>query len=270
MGLAFLLTQVIEYLNVGFNTGDGAFASVFFGLTGLHGAHVFIGLTLLGDGDRPRASAATSRRSTTTASSFPGSTGTSSTSCGSSSTRRSTCSERASRGEPIPERGGGVPLPAASRSAPSRSSCVASWIDRWLGVAVWLLLTAAAVVVYLRQRGPRPPREHVEHVGPPDERRVLVVANETVGGEELMQRDRRRSRSPGGRSSTSSALRSTLASRPGRPTRIRRASAAQKRLDATLARLAAVGIEAQGDGRRPRSAASPSRTRSGRSTRTRS
>jgi cytochrome c oxidase subunit III len=48
MGLVFLLTQAIEYLNVGFNTGDGAFASVFFGLTGLHGAHVFIGLTLLG------------------------------------------------------------------------------------------------------------------------------------------------------------------------------------------------------------------------------
>ncbi len=48
MGLAFLLTQVIEYLHVGFNTGDGAFASVFFGLTGLHGAHVAIGLTLLG------------------------------------------------------------------------------------------------------------------------------------------------------------------------------------------------------------------------------
>lgn len=48
MGLAFLLTQVVEYLHVGFNTGDGAFASVFFGLTGLHGAHVAVGLTLLG------------------------------------------------------------------------------------------------------------------------------------------------------------------------------------------------------------------------------
>ena len=47
MGLAFLLTQVIEYLHVGFNTSAGAFASVFFGLTGLHGAHVFVGLTLL-------------------------------------------------------------------------------------------------------------------------------------------------------------------------------------------------------------------------------
>ena len=47
MGLAFLITQVVEYLNVGFNTGDGAFASIFFGLTGLHGAHVAVGLTLL-------------------------------------------------------------------------------------------------------------------------------------------------------------------------------------------------------------------------------
>ena len=47
MGTAFLLTQFIEYAHVGFNTSDGAFASVFFGLTGLHGAHVFVGLTLL-------------------------------------------------------------------------------------------------------------------------------------------------------------------------------------------------------------------------------
>jgi cytochrome c oxidase subunit 3 len=47
MGLAFLSTQLIEYLNVGFNTSSGAFASVFFGLTGLHGAHVAVGLSLL-------------------------------------------------------------------------------------------------------------------------------------------------------------------------------------------------------------------------------
>lgn len=47
LGFAFLLTQAIEYAHVGFNTSDGAFASAFFGLTGLHGAHVFIGLSLL-------------------------------------------------------------------------------------------------------------------------------------------------------------------------------------------------------------------------------
>ena len=30
-----------------FNTGDTSFAATFFGLTGLHGAHVFVGLTIL-------------------------------------------------------------------------------------------------------------------------------------------------------------------------------------------------------------------------------
>ena len=48
MGLTFLLTQVLEYLRIGFNTGDGAFATIFFCLTGLHGCHVFVGLTILG------------------------------------------------------------------------------------------------------------------------------------------------------------------------------------------------------------------------------
>ncbi|HKF14053.1 MAG TPA: cytochrome c oxidase subunit 3 [Gaiellaceae bacterium] len=47
LGLTFLLTQVREYSRVGFNPGDGAFGTIFFGLTGLHGAHVFVGLTLL-------------------------------------------------------------------------------------------------------------------------------------------------------------------------------------------------------------------------------
>ena len=47
MGLTFLLTQVREYSRVGFAPKDGAFGSVFFSLTGLHGAHVFVGLTLL-------------------------------------------------------------------------------------------------------------------------------------------------------------------------------------------------------------------------------
>jgi cytochrome c oxidase subunit 3 len=48
MGLTFLITQVTEYLRIGFNTGDGAFPTIFFCLTGLHGCHVFVGLTILG------------------------------------------------------------------------------------------------------------------------------------------------------------------------------------------------------------------------------
>jgi cytochrome c oxidase subunit 3 len=47
LGITFLLTQIREYSRIGFAPHDGAFGSVFFGLTGLHGAHVFVGLTIL-------------------------------------------------------------------------------------------------------------------------------------------------------------------------------------------------------------------------------
>jgi cytochrome c oxidase subunit 3 len=47
MGLAFLTSQLFEYMRAGFNTSNGAFPTIFFCLTGLHGAHVFVGLTLL-------------------------------------------------------------------------------------------------------------------------------------------------------------------------------------------------------------------------------
>jgi cytochrome c oxidase subunit 3 len=47
MGATFLATQVTEYARIGFQPGDDAFTTVFFSLTGLHGAHVFVGLMLL-------------------------------------------------------------------------------------------------------------------------------------------------------------------------------------------------------------------------------
>ncbi len=123
---------------------------------------------------------------------------------------------------------------------------IAAWIDPWFGVAVWVLLTAGAVGVYLRERGPGPPREHVEHVGAPDERRVLVVANETLGGEELMSAIGELALA--GRTEffvVSPALNSRLKTWTSDEDPAR--AAAQKRLDATLQRLASVGIEARGD-----------------------
>ena len=39
--------QIYEYIARGFNTSDGAFPTIFFCLTGLHGAHVFVGLSIL-------------------------------------------------------------------------------------------------------------------------------------------------------------------------------------------------------------------------------
>jgi GABA permease len=123
---------------------------------------------------------------------------------------------------------------------------IASLISTTLGVIVWLLLSAAAVWVYLSQRGPGRAREHVEHVGGPDERRVLVVANETVGGEELVSAI-----------STFALTQTTrfLVICPALNTRLKTwtsdedpaREAAQERLNATLERLATVGINARGE-----------------------
>ena len=121
----------------------------------------------------------------------------------------------------------------------------ASWINPWLGFLVFLLLSAGAFWIYLRQRGPSPPPERIERIGAEDERRVLVVANETVGGEELMSaigeialagRTRFEVVCP----ALNSRLRTwTSDEDPAR-------AAAQDRLDATLSRLSSVGIEARG------------------------
>jgi len=47
LGCTFLFVQINEYANIGFAPQDGAQQTIFYSLTGLHGAHVFIGLTLL-------------------------------------------------------------------------------------------------------------------------------------------------------------------------------------------------------------------------------
>lgn len=47
LGCTFLFVQINEYVHIGFAPSSSAQASVFYGLTGLHGAHVFIGLCLL-------------------------------------------------------------------------------------------------------------------------------------------------------------------------------------------------------------------------------
>ncbi|MDH4104330.1 MAG: hypothetical protein OEW52_06415 [Thermoleophilia bacterium] len=123
---------------------------------------------------------------------------------------------------------------------------VASLISTILGVIVWLGLSAAAVGVYLRQRGPGPKPQHIEHVGGPEERRVLVVANETIGHDELL-----------GAISTRalSVKTSFLVVCPALTTGLKAwasdedpaRAAAQQRLDEMLARLASVGIDARGE-----------------------
>jgi hypothetical protein len=122
---------------------------------------------------------------------------------------------------------------------------VTSALSTLLGVLTFLGLTAAAVAVYLRQRGPAAAPEHVEALGGPNERRVLVVANETVGGEELLsvistlaldERTHFHVVCP--------ALNSRLKTYTSDEDPAR--EAAQQRLDDTLARLTSVGIDATG------------------------
>ena len=47
LGLTFLFIQINEYVHIGFAPQDHAQGTIFYGLTGLHGAHVSIGLVLL-------------------------------------------------------------------------------------------------------------------------------------------------------------------------------------------------------------------------------
>jgi GABA permease len=123
---------------------------------------------------------------------------------------------------------------------------IAAWISTALGFLTFLGLSAAAVAVYLRQRGPAPEQEHVETLGSPGERRVLVVANETVAGEELLstistlalgEQTQFRVVCP--------ALNSRLKTYTSDEDPAR--EAAQARLDATLERLKSVGIDAHGE-----------------------
>ncbi len=123
---------------------------------------------------------------------------------------------------------------------------LASWLNPWVGLLVFLALSGAAVWAYTRQRAPTPAREQIEQLGSSGEKRVLVVANETVGGDELMQVIGELALT--GRSlfyvvcpALNSRLRTwTSDEDPAR-------AAAQRRLRATLERLSSVGIEARGD-----------------------
>jgi cytochrome c oxidase subunit 3 len=50
LGLVFLAGQVYDYTTLGFGISDGVYGTVFYTLTGFHGAHVFggvVGLSIL-------------------------------------------------------------------------------------------------------------------------------------------------------------------------------------------------------------------------------
>ena len=121
---------------------------------------------------------------------------------------------------------------------------LAAWIDVWLGLVVFLALVAAALWAIRGGMRQRPPQAHVVH----DEatHRVLVVANETVGGGELLELLGQKAEG---------VREEMLVVCPALNSRVRTwtsdedgaRAAAQERLDACLSRLGEAGVTARGE-----------------------
>jgi hypothetical protein len=121
---------------------------------------------------------------------------------------------------------------------------VASWIDTWLGVAVFVLLSVAALVA-LRGGRQRAAAVQVERANVDDTRRLLVVANETVGGRELLDLVRQRATPGTAVLVVSPALNSRVRTWTSDEDSAR--ETAQRRLDASLERLSEIGVAARGE-----------------------
>ena len=121
---------------------------------------------------------------------------------------------------------------------------VAAWLSPWLGVVVLLVVCGAAA---WKLRGgvlQRPAQTHVRRDGGPN-RRILVVANETVQSPALLEL--LRAKAAGMREDVlvvcpalNSRLRTWTSDEDGAR------GAAQRRLEATLARLHEAGVTARG------------------------
>jgi GABA permease len=123
---------------------------------------------------------------------------------------------------------------------------IASLINRWLGLAVFIVETLV-VLAWIMSRGRRePPVQHAPAAHEPDEHRILVVANETVGGPELLTEVRGRA--------TGRAVRILVVS-PALNSPLRHwvsdeddaRATAQVRLDASLQSMRSAGLNAEGE-----------------------
>jgi hypothetical protein len=124
---------------------------------------------------------------------------------------------------------------------------IASVIDVWAGVAVFVVLTLLVLWWVLGRRGPaEPPVRAAPAPSPPDEHRILVVANETVGGAELLEMIRSHTEGRNARvhvvcPALNSPLRHWASDEDGAR------QDAQARLDASLAAMRDAGVDAQGE-----------------------
>jgi hypothetical protein len=117
---------------------------------------------------------------------------------------------------------------------------------RWAGFIVFVALTLVGLWWIFRRRPEAPLRTAPPRRGAENERRILVIANETVGGQTL--RDEIRRRSEGYEEQVlvvCPALNSPIRHWASDEDRAR--ANAQQRLDSSLARLAESGIDARGE-----------------------
>jgi hypothetical protein len=124
---------------------------------------------------------------------------------------------------------------------------IAGVINAWLGLAVFIVLTLLVVGWWLRARRiEEQTKTQPVHRGSPDERRLLVIANETVGGGPLREQIEKLSEGYDTK---------VLVVTPALNSRVRTITSdvdpareqAQQRLDASLARLRDDGIDARGE-----------------------
>jgi nucleotide-binding universal stress UspA family protein len=124
---------------------------------------------------------------------------------------------------------------------------IAAAIDKWAGLAVFIVLSAGVVIWWLRARRLEPPtRTAMPRRGADNVRRILVVANETVGGRTLREQIER---------TAAGYEEQVLVVCPALNSPLRHWTSdeddaraqAQKRLEASLARLRGAGIDARGE-----------------------
>ena len=122
---------------------------------------------------------------------------------------------------------------------------LAAWINTWLGLAVFIVLVCLALWAIRGGLIQRPPQAHVVRDEGPS-RRILVIANETVGGDELRTLLERKAEG---------VAEEMLLVCPALNSRVRTWTSdedparaeAQSRLDASLARLGEAGVSVRGE-----------------------